>query len=782
MKSWIRRHASRLGLAFGLGALPASAALPTGSVTNTSLSPLPNLTICPLETLTVCKNPGYYKTTCGKNSLSANRDNPAWICAPWVPGVISAAKTAKGAVQKSVLVPKMVTTPTGNVTTSGIAQTAAWTVADTPNRHVQTGNKSVLAGRLMSLTPAQRAAWNQAQTTPPAGYVGATASSPADVNSCAELAFEKFWDFSRLEEAAAASGHDARTVANLAFSGASGWSNATAPGTTLDCTTAPCTTRPGYYGTGMSGFKLAGTTLRERSGAAMPQFTPVGTGCRTKNAFLEDVPGRFVFGNSTCHYTESLSWHAQMNQALAGISDEKLEYLQARGRRYRYLANRRAELLMGMTTAQAAKCAGLSPMSPGCQAQPVMLEAVQAVDAEIDVLRAEAQEAGCLNAGTAATACDWAPSLFRDRLYAQYRPARDAVFTRCEAAMNKLKTFEPNALIPAWAPAKSLWFKRNPAEFDKLYTELDKLNSLKAAGVPGDAAGAPIVSEQWTGSDSLGGDFFGVSYSYDSGYRYRANKDASGQVQVCTAEAEVWGDLVVDAKAFSANIDVVDAHVRATPSSFTGDIRVLGKTLLAANNPSFTKTINLVNESHQDDDEWKISVPLFEFLFISVEVGIGVGYQVGVDTVVTLTASGKAGGICNSNVKAVVDGQVRPWGRVDGFATVALDAIVVEVGIKGALNLIDASLDFKGRLATELSTVSTGPLAGKLLLSVAPRLDYRLGTLAGRISLYGCLDLFFFEECVETDLARWDGVVTSGTPFDRNWKADATLFSVVLAP
>ena len=105
-----------------------------------------------------------------------------------------------------------------------------------------------------------------------------------------------------------------------------------------------------------------------------------------------------------------------------------------------------------------------------------------------------------------------------------------------------------------------------------------------------------------------------------------------------------------------------------------------------------------------------------------------------------------------------LDGSLVPHAKVDAVATLSVDVVIAEAGVKGRLTLVDIRLPFRGLVGIDAPQGDPENLA----LTVNAGLDVELRTLAGSVSVYV---RFLFEE-TEKVIFSWKGLGKTWNAFE----------------
>ena len=749
-------------------ALAALASSPAHAwYTKTSFAPTSLKTACLKPTLAQCKDPAYFETKCGAAELSAHLSDPSWVCFGVYSSSHSAFTSQPAVAVKKTLVPE--TTTQGGIESTQYLESAVTSVeAEDKSTHFAGKPYGCFASQY-GATPTKLGSekvglWETYQLDPCIEAAPDAPSSAWDWNglavaSCAEYAFEKFYDFGRVEQASAASEHDARKVFELL--------------------TSPS-----------SPVRMTGqTAVRSRSGKTSSPL-PFAA-CAPGNSFTSYLsppqPGSCA--------PESWSWHLQKAQALAaaGYSDEALEYLARKEADFDELVAAKY-----MVQTQQALNGGAIGSSNPMVSQQAMLESyalnAQIVwwDGQIDAALAIAQsELGCVpSVAGVLTPCDWAPSDLRDTLYTHYRNLRSAARAKCEAVTGGDLTNLTSRFVDVYGsplghamspytgkPLPVIAYTASTESLDTYFSQLEMHRQWLAAELaklkkqlPVDATGRVTTSQVRADEESMGGDMFGAAYRYASMW---AVSDPTPKANVC--DATVLAETTVESRAAIVGFDqeLFYGHAKLTPSNVSAEVRVLGMSLATVNEPIPAGTYDIVSAHPSWDKKQTLFDAIFPVFGIPVGISAGVAGHVGMDVDVRATVGAPISYAQGCSAKLAIDGLVTPKAGVDGFATVGIDLLIVRAGIKGALTLLDLELPLDVDLSLTFKAGANGSV--DYLVSAAASLDLVVETLSGRLSLFAELNLLFTSLSEEITIVEWTGFRTVQNLMDMHYSTVAPL-------
>jgi len=275
------------------------------------------------------------------------------------------------------------------------------------------------------------------------------------------------------------------------------------------------------------------------------------------------------------------------------------------------------------------------------------------------------------------------------------------------------------------------------------------------------------------GSDDIGA---GVAYGFGWAIG-RFQQYVGGGIVGCDLSPEMYGFLDVVGKILGKEFSLVDASVHAQvgaetefdPQPGQGDLESVRRERLHVSVILLDQLLDEfpVNEALDlGDPEWNVIADdvahqktffeagaTFTIVFVPVSVSAGVagkiGFRYSLDAVVPVEPQQ---GQCDL---ARLDAVFEPYLGVDGFATAAVNLLIVEIGVKISLTIVSLSLPFH----TYLKLAFNGDA---VQLGAGLSLDLVLGMLSGYFALF--LDTVW--ETYEWPLFRWDGLRFATNLFD----------------
>lgn len=414
--------------------------------------------------------------------------------------------------------------------------------------------------------------------------------------------------------------------------------------------------------------------------------------------------------------------------------------------------------------------------------------------AEMRELMDKADDEGCFEAGT--TACDWSPKLFSNAVRNTFADEQDAAFEQCQAftkgSIANIKNLNVPFVDDPKYPQLTCVLQTDGSitakELDDLVLKLDECREKKVAykeATAQDAAKArvakiPELVDQSTGEikkpgftksrdELMGGDKFGMGYSYDFGFVFDAKHE------VCNLQIETRGAFNTYANVFGKRFDIIDAL-----ASFSTEDREVKVHAKVAGKNLFTP----VDEDWKDFDpsfKWNITksigsgkkeIPIIKtwivVVVIPVKLEAGVSGEAGLNLGLEVEAQGFDNKQCPS---ARAAGLAEPYVSIDGYLEAGIDVFVASVGIRGSLTIVRASLPFTAGIGVQMLKKDGPPFdASRFQLFADTRMGLKLTTLSGAISVYG--ELGWCPFCIrgEKELISFEGPSYETNLFDQKYK------------
>jgi hypothetical protein len=542
---------------------------------------------------------------------------------------------------------------------------------------------------------------------------------------------------------------------------------------------------------------------------------------------FEDETLKAEIDAGQAYYDESWAWHKEMGQKTSGFLDEELyaaekkkeEYLALLAEREalvarivkmlghrRYLQFNRAAEMGPAPIINLPKNAAPAPVLltssapanvPEQPAAPTVVNVavtctngsgviclfyqLEALDQRIEDALQAARADGCVGgARSAATRslppkCDWSPKVFTRRLLGLFQTQRERAYREClfytAAAIKPDGTFELTEKPSATQPKIAKDYNASVAAMREYFVDVAafwKETVEKFGTIQGNSV-VRADGDQFT----EGGSVFGAHLGYDT-YMSMGGFSNSND---CAAAFKGHGAMSATATAFGEEIPLMDALVDVSDSGYTAFFKVAGVTVLGSSDAKVlpVQPVNLVRGSFEGQKSFfgiSVTIPVGP---VPVALGGGISGRVGLEYSVTAGRAQAAGqqGQCLL-AQAGVEGGIRPFAAVDGYLTAGVSAVILSVGIKGTLTLVEASLPI---------TAGVGLIDddGTPAIEMSSRADLRLTFLSGHISVYVEAGIWPAIVTFEGELVGWDGIVKDIPLFSVEETAPLAVFKSALA-
>lgn len=449
-------------------------------------------------------------------------------------------------------------------------------------------------------------------------------------------------------------------------------------------------------------------------------------------------------------------------------------------------------------------------------------EALAAVDKEIIASLRQASAWGCFNSSET-TVCDWSPRLMKATLNSSlnhYRDYREGVYKFCQVVAKD--THDIFYKVPTVA-AQPLYahvydrvtgnhgqtlgnlFVNNPNLFNTYFVDAAKYYLAVAAEMAQirsfselkDSAGLPEMGQVRNDSGFMGTDFLGLGetgggYSYNltwkiadydkrvcnpsfyGDYNYQAYTTVLGKrIEALRFSATTKADSVSESSNVSTLLEVQNNVMTSNFDRIAGDNNLVG-----GNNYNFVST----------PSPWAKNYG--EFSSVIVVAGIPVtlaggasyeaGYSLNLKNSFDQSGCPGEGGDTRFEYRAkpfmMNKGRISPYTRAVLFASASVDAGILEVGVRGAVNLIQISMpwtidnEMKARIVGVAEPYRDAD--NQPTLYANNNVDLRVNTLAGTVSAF--VDYTF--SSLDFDLFSWGGF-----NHDANLSSTSTNFSLYFA-
>ena len=562
------------------------------------------------------------------------------------------------------------------------------------------------------------------------------------VASCHEYAHEKLWTFSVFQDTAA-------------------------PRASADYR--------GFYDAALR--ELEGKPLRSKDGGST--FTIDWPTNAPKNEYYRFVPatGRgypdgqqtYAFNpnviawvaNAPKHAVQDFAWHRRMSAALANVSDEELEAMYQRQLEYADLQTRREHAiwhyLIKIREINTSNETNDWKLMSRAQAAGEYGRLMRALDAQLETAIIQAKVDGCLEPNRA-TKCDWSPHLFSEIVEKSLLEQKQSAWKAC---MKWTKgDFRSGAHI---TQARSSGLQTSCEDCTVSTTKIDEYFQKLEAKL---RAFEPVRYDAKTGKPVLGGTTGDVSKKGSSKFGAEARWAAGFEGKKLIGPESAWCEADVSNNAsfetkltvLGGSIPIVSSNMalstKAAPSEklhAEASLRVLGQDLMTPVNQD-ASTFHIA-EGPERSTRQSASTYIV-VIAVPLKLTAGASGAVGVDYAISGTARRQ----CAQRLASISGStMVRPWLRFDAFASVSLDLLVAEAGVRATLTLLQVNLPFKSTLKLE----PTGP-QNKLTFVSDANMNLDLRTLDGKVVVF----VEYLDREAQKTIVAWKGLHTTQQLFD----------------
>jgi hypothetical protein len=420
-------------------------------------------------------------------------------------------------------------------------------------------------------------------------------------------------------------------------------------------------------------------------------------------------------------------------------------------------------------------------------AQTVMILLAD-VDNRIEDTLQEARALGCLDVDDPEHPCDWSPSLFSQRVVDLYAGDRERDFERClDYTGNNFTRLQGREFIipdPFEVVCTRDDFTTSPTQVERYYSCHDEW-VRRVLAVAAEQLGHPVldprtgvldVGMRRSGAGAYGNSLYGIDFDWETRWFIDGWVQAAQHGQDITRlQPQAAGHVTATGTMFGVDQRFIDAQLKVTRDVVDVDLilnvggedivvygedpeRLLHPGSVGAVADSQQRTVNFIRADH------RVNV-----LGIPVRVRGAVDGTVGVD----YTAL--------SALRTAPDAQdliltLTPFVRADARASASVDYGVIEAGVKGSIVLID----LRNPIGAGLH-VFPGPQ--DQLLKVQSAASLSSTTLAGRVAIFGEIDLGLVEKSAEVTIARWGGVTEQRGLYDVHFTIPTEpLYIVAVSP
>lgn len=712
--------------------------------------------VCAAPTAADCTNLHYHQSWCGRVEYQQAWASPSWICASAIEQA-DLAYAAKNPVQRSFALPDVTYSMSGP--TSHHLERAYGVVSATPSSSYTLADRVAPVNALAEQI--KRSTWSQ---------------NGQRVSSCEEYAFEKYYDFSRLDDYAKRSQYDPRVVYRAVFEGTGIGGRPLVTSTNgfdfRDKGNGPMPTKS-TSGVDTSGFSFNYwvDASQRTANRTLPwnvyQLDPAVLGSSTA---VRSALRRYVAPEVDLELLLNFGWHRRLAGQLAqlGYLDQEVEHVKVKQAELvamlgRYGDAKEQEELAATACATEQRFGGYC--GPGAALYEQWRQLAAEAQAQAAVIRAGLAEGVPYRcAGTTPGPCDWAPSHLARALFAFYSRNRAQDRARCtrelgsatftEADLDK-RFFDPTPVLGVLDPnAMALRqgyldrsYTDSPRALETYVADVQEYRRRIYALLPRDPGGSDTQSTTRVEAAGIAAGIMGTSvYALEKeGAREQivVPDDDITEPPPCKDEVFTESDWNVDVSLVGLKLpSVFSGLFGADLAGFKGGLTVAGEYV---HEPCRTpegrpttcdRLTGEVSESlgwaYSVGYQYPIQIGYFTvWLRIGAAGDIGLSFTMGYDVVAVNRATGVTK--CPTLNKRTSRKSIFPRVGLDGFAEVGVALAIAEVGVGGSVTL--AELSFPSQ-----TSVTTDSDSSELVRSRTWDIDFT--TLRGTISVYVGLQLY----------------------------------------
>jgi len=632
----------------------------------------------------------------------------------------------------------------------------------------------------------------------------------AEVHSCQEYTYKKWYDYSRFEDAAATCKGYAPCIYDLAMQTATPGLNHPLAKRTLTANEPIPASLPN---------PPAADQIKN------PWFTPSISGRPTSVGVFHywvekhastatNYQIQAAWGQSPpYHITNRWQWHQQMHDAQAqyGLTEDAFASIEERTARYVDLLQKFATLDAGMLKFQPSirtkylnpgmfdKCgnfktipgggSNVGGLPPGPQPQPNpacdgpyvppsyvagndsanyyyslldQIGAMVAAEWNHQDPRNGTVDHGCLDPSS--NRCDWSPKQFASEYVGLFQNEREADFKKCvfwTANQFQFATPAMSAADTADADGLERWYVTANTAVQEVEKELPFVAPHGTNQFGNTLAGGHTIGDT---------SWFAADYGYNATWHAKFNTDPQGNLCGTTGDAD--GALHANVYMLGAKFTIIDAEL-GMDAGQNGDTGGNGwGHLIVANDVKWSQSKThvdgqtAIHYAYSDTPFSPHAGVAFPVLGVLVEISAGASVSLGASF--DAKAYGPAGcsPIALHNTPGTLpilsmQAGAGPFVAVNADVSAAIDAAVITVGVRGTLNLITASVPLQSNVTVGYDTQS-----GSAVLMLATKSSLELSELSGNVKAFGELCLGPICEDAEVGLFSWDGMHQSFPIFD----------------
>lgn len=412
------------------------------------------------------------------------------------------------------------------------------------------------------------------------------------------------------------------------------------------------------------------------------------------------------------------------------------------------------------------------------------------LDTRIEAALVEARDLGCLDIDDDTSPCDWAPSLFSQRVVDLFVTERENDFETClEYTGNNFTRLEDRQFVipdPFEVVCPQQNFTTSPTQVE-LYVACHDEWVRRVLAVISEQLGHPVLDPRTgvldvgmtrSGAGTFGNDLFGVAFDWESRWDVAGWKQAAlADNDITKLQPQAAGHVIATGTMFGLDAELINAQLKVTRDVVDVDLvlnvggldivvygfdpeRLLDPTSVGTVADSQARTVNFIKAEHT---VYILGIPVT--IRGSVDGTVGVDYT----ALAALRTAPDAQDLALT---------LTPFVRVDAGASASVDLAIIEAGVKGSIVLID----LRNPLAVGLH-IYTPPGGQDQLFGVQSSSTLSSNTLAGRIAVFGEIDLGLFSKSAELTVAQWAGRTESRSLYDLHFTVPTEpLYAVAINP
>ncbi len=616
--------------------------------------------------------------------------------------------------------------------------------------------------------------------------LGSRHPTTTTIASCEDYVFDKYYDYTRFEEAAASCKSDYLCLGELFAMAGDGLPGMDKP--TLFSRDGARSPLPFQFRPQLGEIMVAQTVKKNPFFASMivqglnermARFYGLDETTALMTAFAAGFAEDYSFVDGVAHDLEMREMQAPLALTLAEyrkIELRSISFTQALARFQGELTKLGVKAEQYLHPSRYDSCGHLrmpdvppDPACPGNYRPPITAETLEFffyTDALMLALVREWRHTsprdgsidhGCLD--PAGISCDWSPkSLVKYLHLADVK--READFTHCmrDTGDNFVSQFPTMNASATRADARSDW---DALEVWLGYAEDQRTKVVK--DLPWIDKGT--VGDSKVGSNGLGDpDWFSAEYNYQMRWGVHMDHASTDAQPVCNMQPELWGDVGVTVHILKQSIGVATASIHASAGAAGNPDLVTDASLTILDVPVYGDTT--VGDFHLAPPPASGGPSYSQTLFVGfvpVTVGASAELAVGFDATVTAKAP-QSTDLCALSPEVALSGTLSPYARATGRAWGAIGGefagLGAEAGIEGNVTLAEVRLPFTAgvKLKTETFYDDEGVPTETLALHLTNNAHLSLTLLKGDVKAYAEICYIFGCNRIEHTIFSWDGV------------------------